>query len=297
VHDELDPGRVRASWTLPGAVLGLVAAAIGWWLVHSVARAHVVCDVFGELASIPGVGHPAFTCAGVNARYTSGGVLVVCGALLALVALLVAGRRGRAAARQGQPWPLRRFLTRVAASVDRRLPGASAKRSPRVGAGAVGALVSGLLLVGLIAAHGAWSSHERTTELAHRHAAEQRLAELTLPKMLASVSSGSGCLSVDMLCASSAMSAEALRPVVESLLSGRSSTVVCSGLTLPAGMPCPVTVYGKIAGYPAVANVFPHLIDVRNGQPPAGAVPIRQGSHRAYFLGSDVNVSLIVPTS
>jgi hypothetical protein len=297
VHDELDPGRVRASWTLPGAVLGLLAAAIGWWLVHSVARAHMFCDVFGG-ASIPGIGQPALACGGVNARHTSGVVLVVCGALLALAALFVAGRRGRAADRQGQPWPLRRCLTRVAASVDRRLPGASDKRSPRIDAGAVGAVVSCLLLVGLVAAHGAWSSHERATELAHRHAAEQRLATLTLPKALASASSGPGCSpSADMLCASSAMSAEALRPVMESLLSGRSSTGLCGGLTQPGGMPCPVTVYGKIAGYPSVAIVFPHLIDVRDGKPPARAVPIRPGSHRAYFLGSDVNVSLIVPMS
>lgn len=181
-------------------------------------------------------------------------------------------------------------------SVDRRLPGASERRTPRIGAGAVGAVVSCLLLVGLVAAHGAWSSHKRSIERAHRHAAEQRLAAITLPERLASTSSGSGCLSVDMLCASSAMSAEALRPVVESLLSGRSSTVVCRVLTLPADG-CPVIVYGNIAGYPAVAHAFPHLIDVRNGQPPAGAVPSRQGSHRTYSLGSDVIVSLIVPTS
>jgi hypothetical protein len=182
--------------------------------------------------------------------------------------------------------------------VDRRLSGSSEKRSPTIGAGAVGAVVSCLLLVGLLAAHDAWSSHERTTEIAHRHAAEQRLAALTLPKGLASASSGSGCSpSVDTLCVSSAMSVESLRPEVESLLSGRSSTVRCSVLTLPAAMRCPVTVYGKIAGYPAVASVFQCLIYVRNGQPPTGAVPIRAGSHRAYFLGSEVSISLLVPTS
>lgn len=298
MHHELDPDRVRAGWTLPGVVLGLVAAAIGWWLVHSVGQAYVVCDVFGGLATIPGVGHPALTCGGVNARYTSGSVLVASGTLLALVALLVAGRRGRVAARQGHPWPLRRFLKRIGASVDRRLPGASDERSPRIPAGAVGALLCCLLLVGLIANHDAWNTHEQATELAHRHTAEHRLAALTLPTGLVKGSSGSGCSpSVDTLCASSAMSPESLRPVMESLLSGRPSTVLCSVLTQPAGMPCPDTVYGKIAGYPAVANVFHHLIIVRNGHPPAGAVPVRPGPHRAYFLGSDVNVSLIVPTN
>jgi hypothetical protein len=106
---------------------------------------------------------------------------------------------------------------------------------------------------------------------------------------------------VDTICASSQLSPEALRPAMEALLSGRSSTVLCSVLTQPHGMACPVTVYGHVAGYRAVANVFQHMIIIRNGQPPAGAVPVRPGSHRlgpqAYFVGSDITVSLAVPTS
>jgi hypothetical protein len=278
-------------------VVGLVAASIGWRLVDSVAGAHMVCDAFGTLAGIPGAGQPGPACAGVNTRYTSGVLLEASGALLVLVALLVARRRGRVAARQGHPWPLGRLLTRVAASVDRHLPGVSDDRSPRIGAGAVGALLSCLLLVGAIATHSAWSGHERTTELARRHAAEQRLTALTLPTGLATASSASGCApSLDTLCASSAMSTHDLRPVMESLLSGRSSTALCSLLTQQDGMPCPVTVYGTIAGYPAFATIFQHLIIVRNGRPPAGAVPVRPTSHSAYFLGSDVNLSLIVST-
>jgi hypothetical protein len=92
------------------------------------------------------------------------------------------------------------------------------------------------------------------------------------------------------------MSTDDLRPVVESLLSGRSSTALCSLLTQQAALPCPVTVYGTITGYPAVATIFRHLIIVRNGRPPAGAVPVRPTSHGAYFLGSDVNLSLMVAT-
>jgi hypothetical protein len=298
--DELPPARVRAGWTLPAALAGLVAALLGGWLVHSVAQAYMACDLFGALEGIPGVEHTPLSCGGVSLRYHAGGVLGASGVLLALVALLVAARRGRAAAREGHPWPLRRFLTRLAVAADRRLPGASGDRAPRVSATVVGALLSCIVLASLITIHAAWSDHQREVEIAHRHAAERALTRLALPMgVTRGTASGAGCSpSAVTLCASSPRSADDLRSDMESLLKGRTSKLMCDLLTQPKGVPCPVTIYGTIDGYPAVAIVFQHLLIVRKGQPPIGAVPLHAGKPRGiFFLGADINVSLIVSDS
>ena len=295
--EQLPPAPVRAGWTLPAGLVGLLAASAGGWLVHSLATTSVVCELSVALDSIggDGHGHPAIACGRVNLLYNAGGALVASGALLALVALLVAGRRGRAASRHGHPWAVRRFLTRAAAT-DRRLPGVRQDGPPRISASVVGALLSCLLLVGLLAVHDGWSEHQRKAEVAHRHTAERALASLVLP---AGTSRGAapdpGCsASADTVCASSSRSVEELRPAMESLLGGRTSTVMCELVPQPKGMPCPVTVFGNIAGYPAVANVSRHLIIVREGGPPAGAVPLHPGSSRGiFFLGADIYVSLL----
>jgi hypothetical protein len=40
------------------------------------------------------------------------------------------------------------------------------------------------------------------------------------------------------------------------------------------------------------------MILVRDGDPPAGAVPLHPGASRGvFFLGTDINVSLLVPFS
>jgi hypothetical protein len=295
VLDELTPARVRAGWTLPVALVGSGAALVGWWLVHSVAQANLACDLFGALQSIPGVGRVPAACSGVSLRYNAGGVLVALGGLASLVAFLVAGRRGRAAARQGHPWPLRRVLARTAAAVDRLLPGHS--EAPRVTPTAIGALLSCVLLAAVVAGHTAWRDHQHGAELAHRHRAELALASLALPSGVTRSPTGGGCTaSVDTLCAASGQSMDKLRPVMESLLSGRTSKFMCDLLTQPQGIPCPVTVYGTIDGYPAVATVFRHLLIVRTGHPPTEAVPLHPGATRgAFFLGSDINVSLVLP--
>lgn len=288
--------RARAGWTRPAALVGLAAALAGGLLVHTTAQASLACDLFGAFDGIPGVGHPRLACSGVRLRYNAGGALVAAGSLLTFVALLVAAQRGRAAARQGHPWPLRRVLTRIAAAVERRLPGASGD-SPRIAASAVGALLSCFLLAGVVVGHGAWNDHQRRSELAHRHQAERVLASLALPAGVTRSASDGGCTaSTDTLCAFSSRSVDDLRPDMEALLAGRTSTVLCDLVAQPKEMPCPVTVYGKIAGYPAVANVFRHLLIVRAGdEPPAGAVPLHPGArHGPFFLGADINVSLAV---
>ena len=293
--DELHTTRVRPGWTLPGTVLGLVAAVGGWWVFRSVSQDHSACGLFDVLRKIPDTGDPGIACNGVSSRFTAGGVLVGSGGLLALVALLVGSRRGVAASRRGHPWPIRRLLTSVAEFFDRRLPGAS-KEPPRIGARAVGALLCALLVLSLIEAHALWASHRRASERVHRHVAELRLATLSIPGAVTTAPGVTGCQpSADKRCAFSPMTPEALRHALEAFLSGRSSTALCGVVPTATGMPCPVTVYGTVAGYPAVANVFQHSIYVKDGHPPAGAVPVRSNSKHAYFYGSEIYLSLLVP--
>lgn len=278
---------------------GLVIASAGGWHLRSVAEKKAACELWVALDDIAGVDRSAMACGGVNLRFNAVAVSVVSGAVLALVAL-VAGRRGRTAARQGHPWPVRRFLTRLASSVDRRLPGVAPEGTPRISAGVVGALLSCLLLVGLLVVHDAWADHQRGAEVEHRSKAQAALAALVLPDDIAPrAEPDSGCTaSADELCAFSSRSMEELRPALESLIAGRSSTLSCELIPQPEGMACPVTVYGKIAGYPAVAIASQHMILVRDGDPPPGAVPLRSGTDRGvFFQGTDVTVGLIVPFS
>ncbi|MGQ0629937.1 MAG: hypothetical protein ACT4P1_02770 [Sporichthyaceae bacterium] len=302
VLDELSPARVaprvRAGWTLPAALTGLITASMGGWLVYSGIQAKTACDLSSFFADLTENERPATACSGVNLQLNVGGFMFVAGTLLALVALLAAGRRGRAAARAGHPWPLRRILTRAAVALDRRLPGASPTGAPRIGPTTVGALLSVLLLVGVLAAHDAWSAHQSNAELARRSAAQRALDTLVLPAGVTRSSVDDvGCkVDADTVCASSSLPVEELRPAMESLLAGRASTEMCELAPRPNGWPCPVTVQGKIAGYPAIAIVDRHLVMVREGDPPAGAVPLRPGATRGvFFLGTDINVSLLVP--
>ena len=57
----------------------------------------------------------------------------------------------------------------------------------------------------------------------------------------------------------------------------------------------PVTVYGTIDGYPAVANAFGHLLFVRHGKPPVGAIPRKPGDRHVFFRGSEVTIGLVTP--
>jgi hypothetical protein len=90
---------------------------------------------------------------------------------------------------------------------------------------------------------------------------------------------------------------------MQHLLDGRSSDVPCemtsqleAQLEVVGDTDCPVTVYGTIAGFPAMAIAFDHLIVVADGAtPPAGAVPSSPGSKRGFHLGSDVHVALLTP--
>lgn len=302
--DELPPARiaprVRAGWTLPGALTGLFAASLGGWLVYSGAEAKTACDLSNLFAELTENERLATSCGGVNLQLYVGGSMLAAGALLALVALVVAGLRGRAAARAGHPWPLRRILTRAAAAADRRLPGTSHTGTPRIGPTAVGALLSTLLLVGVIAAHDAWTTHQSNAELAHLNAAQRALDTLVLPPgVTRGTVDGTGCTAdANTVCASSSLSMEELRPAMESLLAGRTSTEMCELAPRPEGMPCPVTVHGTIADYPALAIVDRHLVMVREGEPPPGAEPLHPGSTRGvFFLGTDITVSLLVPFS
>jgi hypothetical protein len=64
---------------------------------------------------------------------------------------------------------------------------------------------------------------------------------------------------------------------------------------------CPVTVYGHYDGALAVGDAFWHLLIVRNGKPPKGAVPIhpdvppRAGHPAGYWYGSDIMIGTVNP--
>jgi hypothetical protein len=68
--------------------------------------------------------------------------------------------------------------------------------------------------------------------------------------------------------------------------------------TLACAGSCPVTIFGHYHGYPVVGIAFSHLVIVRNGHPPAGAVPVPRLGHahqQLYYLGSEIDIGAVSP--
>ena len=285
-------GPVRPGWTLPIAALGVITLGVGWWQHDAIAAQSSVCDLLDAVSAIGG-GAPATTCQAVRSKETLSLVLIGIGLAELLAGSLAASRRGLRSARQGHPWPLRRQFTRAARALDSRLPGFRADR-PRISQAVIAAGLFIALIAGVKLVDSAWQSHSRSVRQ-HRHAAAQRaLKALPLPAAVIRGRSDPACVAAqDTLCAHSDKTPAALTPQISALLHGHPSSALCTALAIPGDtLPCPATIYGNIAGYPAVAVLSDHLITVRSGSPPAGAVPAYAGSKRLFRFGSEITIGL-----
>jgi hypothetical protein len=251
------------------------------------------------------VGGAGSACESVTLRYWGSISLAVIGSVITCIAIIRAINRAHRASEAGAPWAAHRALTRLAVSLDARVPGESQPERPRLGVGVLLVVIAVLLGVGVRTGDGLWKEHRAAVNDRRHQAARLELRDLRLPPGLAR-SDGEGCTSSpDDLCAASDGTPREVEAAMQHLLDGRSSDLGCK-LTpqLEAQLPskyvgntdCEVTVYGTIAGYPAVAIAFDHLIVVAEGAtPPAGAVPASPGSKRGFHLGSDVHITLLTP--
>jgi hypothetical protein len=289
---------VRPGWTLPVAAVGALTLGVGWWQYHSTGAQRTACEFVDFLGSLTGKA-PATSCQAVQSKATLGLVLIGLGALELLAGSWAASRRGLRSARQGHPWPARRLFLRMARALDSRLPGYRASR-PRISQ----AWIAGGLFVAFVAGVGetaaAWHTHT-TAVREHRYAAaQQALQKLTLPSTMTRRSSDPVCpTDVDMLCAGSNQTPQALTPAVSALLHGTPNSALCDAMAMPGvddiAVPCPTTIYGKIAGYPAVATISRHLIQVKSGKPPPGATRLNPKMKTLYVLGSDITIGIAAP--
>jgi hypothetical protein len=293
--EQARPLPVRPGWTLPVAVAGAVAIGVGWWQYHGLETQRMACDVLGAVSALTD-SHPSTSCSAVRSRQLLGIILMVVGGLGLVVGSLAASRRGLKAARQGSPWPLRRAYTRMAHAVDSRLPGYSENR-PRISR----AWVAGAAFVALVAAvagiANAWDAHQRSVRQ-HRYAAGmQALHTLALPVGVTRVRSALGCpTAADTICARSDKSPDALAASISTLLHGEPDSALCQAIGIPSDfVPCPVAIYGTIAGNRAVAVLSEHLITVKSGKPPAGARLVSSRMKHLYVKGSDITIGIASP--
>ena len=204
---------------------------------------------------------------------------------MACIAIIRAINRAHTASEAGAPWAAHRALTSLTVWLDDRLPGEGRPEHPRVGVGAVLVVIAALLMVGVRAADGQWQDHRATVNERRHQAARLELRDLRLPPGLTRSHWGGCTPSPDDLCAASAGKPSEVEAAMQHLLDGRSSAVPCevtsqleAELALKPGGDCAVTVYGTIAGHPAMAIAFNHQIVVVDGEtPPAGAVPAVAG--------------------
>lgn len=295
-EDGMREGRsIRAGWTAPAVVFGVVAVAVGWWLHDSVQTQRSACGIVALVAALSD-SHVTTSCSTVRTKETASIVLIGVGLAALVVGSLVASRRGLRAARQGRPWPVRRLLTRVAQALDARLPGHAEGRS-RIKPEWLAAFLFVVIVLAVVGTGQAWQAYSKEVRR-HQHAAAQRaLAGLRLPTTMTLTAKSDTCApSTDVVCASSQQDSQALEGELEALLHGKPDSTVCDLLpAAPGGVPCPVSIKGSIGGYPAIGLVFRHLLLIRSGNPPAGAIPVKPGSKYLFYRGSDVVIELAAP--
>jgi hypothetical protein len=251
------------------------------------------------------IGGAGSACESIRLRYWGGIALAVIGSLVVCISIIQAINGAHRASEAGAPWAAHRALTRLTVWLDARLPGERQPERPRLGVGVLLVVIAVLLGVGVKTGDGLWQEHRAAVNERRHQAARLELRDLRLPPGLTR-RDGDGCTSsADDLCASSDRTPGEVEAAMQHLLDGRSSDLACELTSqLEAQLPsrfvgdkdCEVVVYGTIAGYPAMAIAFDHLIIVASGAtPPAGAVPVSPGSKRGFYLGSDVHISLLTP--
>ena len=284
--------RVRHEWVLPGLVpAGLGAGIKGQLMAAPAGSAHSLCVIASQAAASMSAAHvpgliafdsarlgSSAACAAANHAYVEGRVVESLGFGVALIAGAWLWRRGRRAAAAGSPWRLRRALARIGGT--RLRPGYIVALLALCALFAGGAIVS--------AVHNA---QQRDQD--HAYAlARTRLATLALP---ASITRATPSTCGAAVCAHSKDLPPQLEPELEQLVHGKPNTTL--GQLLPCPVNCPVNVYGRIGGYPVIATVFWHVIVVRTGPPPAGAIRLPRGHGQLFYLGSDVYLDAVQPNT
>jgi hypothetical protein len=286
--------------------LGVAVGLAGLAVRHDAQPARTVCHLSAELHSfdesliqqtgpLPGLSAKATGCAFLDLRYALGLVAALLGLLIVAAGFVWLMRRSRRAAASGTPWPVRRTMEAAASWIDARVPGGRAGSAPRLRGGYLAVLSVLLVVVAIGGAVSLWQSHQRSAQI---HSYVVATAALTALKLPAGLQRTAAC--ADTVCASSRLSPGQLAPILRRLLDGAPIPAVTALIPCPVGR-CPVTVYGHFDGSVVVGNAFWHLLVVRNGKPPKGAVPlhpglrVRAGHAYGYWYGSDVMIGTINP--
>ena len=292
--------RTTVGWTLPAAVIGGVSSVAGYAEYRSVKSTYVICTLssmtqqLGSILGTDGSRSPS-DCSSIDARYTVSIWIIRAGLLVLIIAAVAALRRLNAATKAGTPWWIYRTLSRWCVWLDRKLPGKQNPERPRISVTALTALTLVAFGISANAAHASWTHHEHALTKQRFLRAEQHLTSLHIPADL-TVGDIGGChTGADQRCASTTKTAQQIAPELIQLIHGRPTTLLCALTHFDGAPPCPITIYGQIAGSPAAIDIFQHAIFVKTGNPPSGAVPVRPGNKHAFFLGSEVWISLIDP--
>jgi len=231
------------------------------------------------------------SCSSASLHYDLGIALTVLGAVLALIALITLLIRSRRATAAGTPWATQRAAASAARWLDAHLPGRRGPE-PRIRPGFVTVLALVALVGAVVGADAAWRNYynqqELSAQLRNYDRAAAALASVQLPAtMHREPSANCG----NPLCARSALPPRALQPFLRRFLHGApepgETAGDCQRLMALGIAGCAVTVNGEYDGYPTVGLVFPHMLIVRHGHPPQGAIrDVR--NHEIFFLGSDI---------
>lgn len=293
-------------WTGAATVAGVAWAVAGWVLLKATSGAHQLCHVFASLDDLAAGSAgpqplPRPSCSTTDDRYFLALGILWAGVALAVVGIVAMARRARASRRAGCPWLMHRVTTRVAVWIDPWLPGQRrADGNPRISNGLVSVMGVMMLLVAINIGVAGWGHFARIRDARSHHRGQVALAALKLPVgVMAGSADGSksACApSPDTLCASSPLPPAQVDAMLRRLIHGKPNPAICALLPSPAGPPT-CAIYGKLGGYGAMAIAFNHLVVVRSGAPPPGAVPVHPGNKRFFYLGTDVTITLLTPTA
>jgi hypothetical protein len=279
------------------AVAGTAVGVKGLTMFRAVGPARALCHF---LAAVPA---PAFShetlvsrgrslsCGPLDSRYHLGLALAVLGFTAAIIAGLGLAQRSRSAAKAGSPWALRRATHAAAEWIDAQLPGERGSH-PRLRPGYITFLGTVLAFVTVGAAQSAISDADQSRQLYAYQTAQRTLATLALPSVIHRKSS-SGCGGA--VCGYSKLTPPQLEPRVARLLDARPDMTLTRLIGCPGR--CPITLRGQLQSYPVVADIFWHLVVVRHGHPPIGAIPLPRGHGHLFYLGSDIDIAAVEPST
>jgi hypothetical protein len=289
---------VRAGWTLPVVVAGVVVAVGGLVVRRDVGPVRSVCQINAQIRSlmesVAKTPRSFASCSSLDLRYDLGTAAAVLGLLIVAVGFVCLMRRSRRAGLAGASWPIRRVMDASARWLEACLPGGHSGSRPRLRGGYLALLSVTVGVVVVVGAVSLWHSHERSERIHAYDTATAALAALELPSSVERTADVCG----DPVCGRSSLSPPQVEPMLRRLLNGAPNPV---SALLPCAGRCPVVIYGRFKGSLAVGVAFWHLLIVRHGEPPKGAIPVRPGTAvrpghpYAYYLGSEINIGLVNP--